>query len=97
MLITAIEQLWQFCIDQKYKEAADLILATQELCTYFDQYKEIKEIRDLQEERNHLCNELRIQLNEDFKTFDKGNLPKLLYEGCFAIDALGEKAVQDCR
>jgi len=28
MLITAIEQLWTFCIKQQYKEAADLILAT---------------------------------------------------------------------
>lgn len=69
------------------------MLATEELCNYFEEYKEIKQIKDLRDERNHLCNELRIQLNEDFKTFEKGNMPQLLYEGCFAIDALGEKAV----
>lgn len=97
MLITAIEQLRNFCIDKKYKEAADLILATEELCNYFKEYENIKEIIDLRHERDHLCNQLRIQLMEEFKMFDKGSAPDQLYEGCFAIDALGEQAVNDVR
>jgi len=29
--------------------------------------------------------------------FDKGSSPEQLYEGCFAIDALGEQAVNEVR
>ena len=97
MMITAIEQLRNFCIEKKYKDAADLILATEELCSYFKEYENIKEIIDLTQEREHLCNQLRIQLMEEFKMFDKGSAPDQLYEGCFAIDALGVQAVNDVR
>ena len=97
MLVTAINQLRDFCIDKKYKEASDLILATDELCNYFKEYENIKEIIDLRHERDHLCNQLRIQLMEEFKMFDQGSPPDQLYEGCFAIDALGEQAVTDVR
>lgn len=97
MLITAIEQLRKFCIAKEYKQAADLILATEELCNYFKEYENIKEIIELRQERDHLCNQLRIQLSEEFRMFDKGSPPEQLYEGCFAIDALGEQAVTDIR
>lgn len=97
MLITAIEQLRKFCIKKEYKQAADLILATEELCNYFKEYENIKEIIELRQERDHLCNQLRIQLSEEFRMFDKGSSPEQLYEGCFAIDALGEQAVQEVR
>jgi len=97
MLITAIEQLRAFCIEKKYKEASDLILATEELWNYFKEYENIKEIIDLRQERDHLWNQLRIQLNEEFRMFDKGSPPEQLFEGCFAIDALGEQAVNEVR
>ena len=97
MLITAIEQLRKFCIDKEYRQAADLIIATEELCNYFKEYENIKEIIDLRQERDHLCHQLRIQLNEEFKMFDKGSPPEQLFKGCFAIDALGEQAVSDVR
>jgi hypothetical protein len=51
------------------------VLATEELCNYFEEYKDIKEIKDLRDERHYLCNELRVQLNEEFKSFEKGSLP----------------------
>lgn len=36
-------------------------------------------------------------MNEEFRMFDKGSSPEQLYEGCFAIDALGEQAVNEVR
>ena len=93
MLITGIEQLREFCINKQYKEAANLIEATEELCNYFKDYLSIKQISDLKKEREHLCTELRLQILEEFRFLDQGNLPALLYEACFAIDALGPQAV----
>ncbi|CAI2387225.1 unnamed protein product [Moneuplotes crassus] len=97
MLVTAIEELRQFCINKEYKLASDLILATGELCDYFKEYENINEIHQAKKERDHLCSQLRIQLSEEFRKFDKGNSPEQLYEGCFAIDALGEQAVNEVR
>lgn len=59
-IVTGIEQLRGFCISKKYKEAANLIEATQELCNYFKDYKDISQINDIRKEREHLCNELRM-------------------------------------
>lgn len=41
-IVTGIEQLRQFCINKQYREAAHLIEATDELCTYFRDYKDIQ-------------------------------------------------------
>ncbi len=41
MLITGIEQLRGYCIEKRYKEAANLIENTEELCLYFKEYREI--------------------------------------------------------
>ena len=82
-----------FCIKKQYREAANLIEATEELCSYFKDYRNIPQINDLNKERDHLCNELRILIFEDFNKIDKGQLPDLLYDACFVIDALGEQAV----
>ncbi len=40
MLITGIEQLREFCIEKRYKDAANLIEATAELTSYFADYKD---------------------------------------------------------
>ena len=40
-IVTGIEQLRDFCIKKKYREASHLIEATDELCTYFKEYKDI--------------------------------------------------------
>jgi len=41
MLLTGIEQLREFCISKKYKDASHLIEATGELCEYFKDYRKI--------------------------------------------------------
>ena len=93
-IVTGLEQLRGFCIGKKYREAAHLIEATDELCGYFREYREIQQIADLGREREHLCNQLRIMIFEDFNKIDKGvGLQDLLYDACFVIDALGEQAV----
>lgn len=56
IIVTGIEQLRQFCINKQYREAAHLIEATEELCNYFKDYKDIPQIADLKKERDHLCN-----------------------------------------
>lgn len=66
MIVTGLEQLRGFCIDKRYIEAANLIEATEELCLYFKDYMDITQIKDLQKERDHMCNQLRIQILEDF-------------------------------
>lgn len=53
-------------MNKQYREAAHLIEATDELCQYFRDYKDIQQILDLKRERDHLCNELRMQILEDF-------------------------------
>jgi hypothetical protein len=55
MLLTGIEQLRGFCIEKKYKDASFLIEATEELCTYFKDYRKIPQIDDAWKERDHLC------------------------------------------
>jgi len=54
MLITGIEQLRGFCIGKQYKEAANLISATEELVDYFKDYGQVTQIKDLKKEREHL-------------------------------------------
>jgi hypothetical protein len=61
-----LEQLRGFCIAKRYREAANLIDATEELCLYFKDYLDIPQISDLKKERDHMCNQLRIQIFEDF-------------------------------
>jgi len=65
MLITAIDQLREACINKCYKEAARLIDATGDLLKTFEEYKSIPQIQQIRKERDHLCNQLRIQIFEE--------------------------------
>jgi len=38
-----------------------------------------------------------MQIFEQFNMIDKGSLPDKLYQACFAIDAMGQKAVNELR
>ena len=67
MLIQAIEQFSLACMEKRYKEAAHLIEATDELLEYFKDYTQTTpEIKQLKEERDRLTKELRLQVLEDF-------------------------------
>jgi len=47
-------------VNKQYKEAANLIEATEELCNYFKEYKDVLVIKDLRMERDNLLRELRL-------------------------------------
>ena len=86
------------CIDKRYQEAAHLIEATDELLLYFKDYMQsTPQIISIKKERDRLCNELRLLILEEFNMIDKGSLREKLQEACIALDALGEKAVNDLR
>jgi vacuolar protein sorting-associated protein 53 len=40
---------------------------------------------------------LRLQILEDFSRIGKGSQKEQLYEACFALDAIGESAVNELR
>ena len=85
-------------MDKRYQEAAHLIEATDELLEYFKDYRQnTQQIAQIKDERDRLCNELRLQILEDFNNIDKGSTRDKLREACFALDAIGEKAVNDLR
>ena len=75
-----------------------MIEATDELLEYFKDYRQnTPQIAQIKDERDRLCNELRLQILEDFNNIDKGSTREKLHEACFALDAIGEKAVNDLR
>lgn len=85
-------------MNKRYKEAANLIEATDELLSYFEDYvNTTPEISQIKQERDRLCKELRLQILEDFNNIEKGSTKEKLYEACFALDAIGEQAVNDLR
>jgi hypothetical protein len=61
MLIQGIEQFSYACMDKRYQEAAHLIEATDELLEYFKDYRQnTPQIAQIKDERDRLCNELRL-------------------------------------
>jgi len=61
-------------------------------------FSDIEELRSLKEEWDHLCNQLRIQILEDFGNLEKGiKVDEMLHDACIAIDAMGENAVNDVK
>jgi hypothetical protein len=66
-LVQGIEQFSLACMEKRYKEAAYLIEATDELLEYFKDYVQSSpEIKQLKQERDRLTKELRLQVIEDF-------------------------------
>eukprot|EP01022_Parablepharisma_sp_SALTPOND_P001743 TRINITY_DN107236_c0_g1_i1.p1 TRINITY_DN107236_c0_g1~~TRINITY_DN107236_c0_g1_i1.p1 ORF type:complete len:270 (+),score=26.47 TRINITY_DN107236_c0_g1_i1:377-1186(+) len=108
MLITAIDQLRDACINKCYKEAARLIEATGDLLKTFDEYKSIPQIQQIKKERDHLCHQLRIQISEELSlylfwcyevfriTYEKG-LNTTFFEAFLAMTALGPQAIDECK
>ena len=62
-------------MDKRYQEAAHLIEATDELLLYFKDYMQnTPQIAQIKKERDRLCNELKLQILEEFNMIDKGSL-----------------------
>lgn len=61
LIVQGIEQFSLACMEKRYKEAAHLIEATDELLLYFADYvKSTPEIAQIKQEKERLCNELRL-------------------------------------
>ena len=93
-----MEQFGEACESRKYKEAAHLIEAIDELLDYFKDYQQsTEEIRQLKQERDRLTKELRLQVLEDFNNMQKGGLKEQLSEACLVMTAIGGQALNDLR
>lgn len=85
-------------MDKRYKEAANLIEATDELLLYFRDYLTTQpEIKNLKEERDRLAKELRLQVLEDFGSMGQGAIKEQLQEACLVMSAIGGQAISDLR
>jgi hypothetical protein len=63
-----------------------------------EDFSDIEELRGLKQEWDHLCNQLRIQILEEFENIEKGiKHEDMLHDACFAIDAMGENAINDIK
>ena len=94
MLVTGIEQLREFCIDKNYKDIANLVEATNDLFSSFDEYKDLPHIKELREERDTLFHKLRMQIMTEFENINVDRpLPPEMGDACLAINTLGPRAV----
>lgn len=98
MLVTAVDQLRAMAASKQYREAANLLEATKQLCLLFDNYRRIQAVGELQDQINQVEKDLRHQVFEDFM---KGiNAPRdkveiSLSDACKLIDALGSEAKKE--
>jgi hypothetical protein len=105
MLIVGIEQQRELCMKKQYREAGELIRETGSLLGFFfpkdksqDDYSDIEELRMLKDEWDHLCNQLRIQILEEFELVERGIVQvDLLREATHAVDAMGMSAVHEVK
>lgn len=105
MLIVGIEQQRELCMKKQYREAGELIRETGSLLGFFfpkdksqDDYSDIEELRMLKDEWDHLCNQLRIQILEEFELVERGIVQvDLLREATHAVDAMGMTAVHEVK
>lgn len=109
-LVVGIEQLRELCISKNYKDAASLIEECGHLLGFFfksrggqlndhnEDFSDVEELKSLKEEWDNLCNQLRMQILEEFENIEKGIKHKeLLHDACFAIDAMGAYAINDVK
>lgn len=97
-IVQAIEQFSMACMEKRYREAAHLIEATDELLDYFKEYvQSTPEIKQLKEERDRLTKELRLQVLEDFNNMQVNGIKEQLSEACLVMTAIGGQALNDLR
>lgn len=63
-----------------------------------EDFSDVEELKSLKEEWDHLCNQLRMQILEEFENIERGiKHEEELNSACYAIDALGPAAVCDVK
>lgn len=94
MMITAIEQLRDYCEKREYKSVANLISVIDQFFVEFKKYEAVSQIQELSKERDAIIRELKLQIIEDFTAFGQGTntFPQTtMQEACILVEALGMK------
>lgn len=99
ILITGIESLEKSVKAKDYKDAANQIEACNDILKYFQEYKHITQIHQLQTKKENLCASLTASILQEFKN-NLHQLPaneEILYNACLGINAIGESALNNLR
>lgn len=98
MMLTAVDQLKEYCTQRNYKEVSNLISAFDELSAYFKKYQQIPQINDLYKEKDEIIRGLRVSLWEELQKFNKGTStlsPQQISASCAVIETLGQNYKND--
>jgi predicted transcriptional regulator len=99
ILITGIEKLEFFVKSKSFKEAANAIAASNDILEYFKEYKHVTQVSQLYTKKDHLCTVLLGSILDEFRN-NLGLVPsnsEQLYEGCLAINAVGDSAIKSLK
>ena len=92
MMITAIDQLRDYCEKRAYKNVAHLISVIEEFFIEFKKYESVTQIQELAKEKSSIIRELKLQIIEDFTAFGQGTNtfpPETMEEASTLVEALG--------
>lgn len=94
MMITAIEQLRDYCEKREYRSVSHLISVIDDFFVEFKKYESVSQIQELSKERDDIIRELKTQIIEDFTAFGQGTntfSPETVEEACTLVEVLGLK------
>eukprot|EP00927_Polykrikos_kofoidii_P077454 TRINITY_DN74395_c0_g1_i1.p1 TRINITY_DN74395_c0_g1~~TRINITY_DN74395_c0_g1_i1.p1 ORF type:complete len:824 (+),score=128.80 TRINITY_DN74395_c0_g1_i1:61-2472(+) len=89
MLVTALEQLRTMTLSRRYREAAGLLRAIEELAGHFQELSHVARVADLLERKNAILSELKTQILEDFASLHGAERQAGVEEAAHAVDAMG--------
>eukprot|EP01028_Stygiella_incarcerata_P013922 TRINITY_DN8643_c0_g1_i1.p1 TRINITY_DN8643_c0_g1~~TRINITY_DN8643_c0_g1_i1.p1 ORF type:complete len:859 (-),score=212.96 TRINITY_DN8643_c0_g1_i1:47-2461(-) len=93
MMIQAVDQLKDMTLDRRYRDAANLVQAVNELVAHFEPYSDVSHIREVQDAVNACRIKLERQVFRDFSEMaldDTSAIPDYMNDASLVIDALGE-------
>lgn len=61
-LMLSLDNLGQFCADRNYKEAASCLKGVEDLISYFRDYKDIKQVKELLEDKVEILAKASLQI-----------------------------------
>lgn len=101
MLVSAVEQLQVMASKRQYKEAAAQLEAVNQLCSYFEAYRDFQKITELREKFKSIKQILKSHVSSDFSSLGTGketeepNLLQQLSDACLVVDALEPSVRED--
>lgn len=94
MLVSAVEQLQVMASKRQYREAAAQLEAVNQLCSYFEAYRDFQKITELREKFKSIKQILKSRVFSDFSNLGTGketeepDLLQQLSDACLVVDAL---------